>query len=166
MIEIQDEVLVPCSPAELAPLVDDLGAYPRWMSLVHRAEPLGGDPAAWSVELRARARTAARSKRLRMERTVHEPSAHARFERRELDGRRHGTWVLARDTWRSGDATRLVMDLQLRRRLVDSRACWSGRCTRRSNVAKRGWSSSSAGPRAEPPVRAAFEREVDPEATR
>ncbi len=49
---------------------------------------------AWSVELRGRIGPLARSKRLRMERTLHEPDRAVRFERHELDGRQHSAWVL------------------------------------------------------------------------
>ena len=47
-----------------------------------------------------------------MVRTVHEPGARARFERTELDGRRHGEWVLAAEYAAQGDTTRLVMELR------------------------------------------------------
>jgi hypothetical protein len=95
MIEIVDTVVLPCTPAVLSPWIEDLAAYPRWMALVHRAVALGGDPPGWSVDLRARLGPLARSKRLRMVRTVHEPLRRVRFERAELDGREHGRWVLA-----------------------------------------------------------------------
>lgn len=87
----------PCTADALFAFVDDLGCYPRWVDLVHRAEPElpGAERPAWQVELRARLGPLARSKRLRMERTVHDPVAHlAVFERAELDGRRHSPWVL------------------------------------------------------------------------
>jgi hypothetical protein len=90
----------PCPPAALFTAVQDLADYPEWLSIVARAEPIapeeaasGGAP-AWSVELRGRIGPLARSKRLRMVRTVHEPPERVRFERRELDGRNHSAWVL------------------------------------------------------------------------
>ncbi|HQZ35283.1 MAG TPA: SRPBCC family protein [Ilumatobacteraceae bacterium] len=85
----------PCGADALFAFVDDLAQYPRWMDLLHRVEPAGTDEPAWNVELRARVGPFARSKRLRMRRTVHEPSAHrVVFERTEADGRSHSPWVL------------------------------------------------------------------------
>ena len=53
--------------------VRELDRYTEWMPLVHSAVPESGSaPAAWSVELRARVGPFARSKRLRMVRTVME----------------------------------------------------------------------------------------------
>jgi len=89
-------------PAErLFSFVDDLADYPQWMDLVHRVElaaPIDADEGrpAWQVELRARVGPLARSKRLRMRRTVHDGMAHrVVFERAEADGRRHSPWVLS-----------------------------------------------------------------------
>lgn len=79
-------------------LVDDLTAYPQWMDLVHEVaeEPSSADDRrAWQVELQAQVGPFARSKRLRMVRTVHEPDHRVVFERAELDGRRHSPWILA-----------------------------------------------------------------------
>jgi hypothetical protein len=80
--------------------VRDLDRYTEWMPLVHRAvSESGSQPAAWSVELRARVGPFARSKRLRMVRTVMdvgpaESATRIVFERRELDGRPHAAWRL------------------------------------------------------------------------
>lgn len=108
----------PCAPAELFALIEDLGVYPRWLDLVHRAEP---EPApessapvapAWRVDLRARLGPLARSKRLRMERTEHDAgTGRVRFERRELDGRRHAPWVLTATVESDGDGSALTMHL-------------------------------------------------------
>jgi len=107
----------PCAPDELFRFVDDLGHYPMWLDLTHRCEPQpASSPPAWSVELRAQLGPLARSKRLRMVRTVREVAetspdtshdsshdsshdrshgrSHARFERHEVDGRRHSPWIL------------------------------------------------------------------------
>jgi hypothetical protein len=86
-----------CDADTLFAYVDDLSRYPAWMDLVHRVEPLPADPApAWQVELRARVGPLARSKRLRMHRTVHDAAARrVVFERAEADGRRHSDWVLS-----------------------------------------------------------------------
>jgi len=95
-MEIVADLVAPCPPDVLRPFVEDLGAYPRWLDIVTRAEPVE-DPdggAAWAVDLRGRLGPLARSKRLRMVRTVRDGRA-VRFEREELDGRQHSPWVLA-----------------------------------------------------------------------
>ena len=88
----------PGSARRLFDLVDRLDHYPEWMPLTHRVLPAGTDPQgrpAWTVELRARMGPFARSKQLRMVRTVHESDlGHVRFERAELDARSHSPWVL------------------------------------------------------------------------
>ncbi len=112
----------------------DLATYPAWLDVVNRAEPAGVHPPtdahrrragvddaddtdadpAWIVTLRARIGPLARSKRLRMVRTVAD-GHHVRFERRELDGRNHSRWVLSArvdplddEPWRS----RVELDLE------------------------------------------------------
>lgn len=83
-----------CSIEELRPFVGDLARYPEWLTIVPRAEiEADSNPMAWAVELRAKVGPIARSKRLRMVRTLDEPT-HIRFEREELDGRSHSPWVL------------------------------------------------------------------------
>ena len=88
----------PCSAERLFAFVDDLALYPTWMDLLHAMEPVQGgavDEPSWNVELRARIGPLARSKRLRMQRTEHDPAAHrVVFERAEADGRTHSPWVL------------------------------------------------------------------------
>jgi hypothetical protein len=50
----------------------------------------------WDVELRARLGPLARSKRLRMVRTVRDPETFtATFERDQADGRNHSPWTAA-----------------------------------------------------------------------
>jgi uncharacterized protein YndB with AHSA1/START domain len=97
-MDVTADLLAPCSPERLFVWVDDLGHYPEWLDIVPRATPVDaqdGDPGpAWSVDLRGRLGPFARSKRLRMVRTVHEAPHRVRFERLEHDGRRHSPWVL------------------------------------------------------------------------
>jgi hypothetical protein len=108
----------PCPPAELRRWVDDLERYPAWLSIVPRAdrEPTagGGQEAeatpAWAVELRATFGPLARSKRLRMVRTVDDVD-HLRFERSELDGKQHSPWVLDAKVEGTATGSRLVMAL-------------------------------------------------------
>jgi hypothetical protein len=85
------------TPEAAFSMIDDLGRYPEWMDLVYGVTETGPSPTGervWDVELRAQVGPLARSKRLRMVRTVHEPSRRVVFERREVDGRRHSPWIL------------------------------------------------------------------------
>jgi hypothetical protein len=97
-MDLTAELLAPCDRDELFAWVDDLGRYPDWLEIVPRAVPAeahADDPGpAWSVDLRGRLGPFARSKRLRMVRTVHERPHLVRFERAEHDGRDHSPWVL------------------------------------------------------------------------
>jgi hypothetical protein len=97
-MDVVASVEAPCDPLDLFPWVDDLARYPSWLDIVPRAveaAPQADDVGpAWSVDLRGRLGPFARAKRLRMVRTIHEPDAHARFERVEHDGRDHSSWVL------------------------------------------------------------------------
>jgi len=113
-MDVDAELHAACPPQVLFSLVDDLALYPRWVDLVHRADALEHSEgfSAWAVELRARLGPLARSKRLRMERTLHDTDRWvAVFERRELDGRRHSPWVLTAEVHPSGAAATLRMHL-------------------------------------------------------
>lgn len=105
----------PCSPTDLFSWVGSLDTYDRWLEIVPRTEPapaVDGDVGpAWFVTLRGRLGPLARSKRLRMVRTEHDPPHHAVFERRELDGRDHAAWVLRATVTGAQDRSQLVMDL-------------------------------------------------------
>ena len=85
------------TPEALFDVVGDIRTYPHWLDVVSDVAP--ADQAdAWLVTLKARVGPFARSKRLRMVRTVHEPAkggqpASVRFERQEVDGREHSDWV-------------------------------------------------------------------------
>ena len=85
------------APERLFPIVADLGRYPELLDIVHRVEPAEPGPdgrPAWLVTLRAKLGPFARSKRLRMVRTELDEPYRVRFERAELDGRDHSSWVL------------------------------------------------------------------------
>lgn len=102
----------PCGADELFAYVDDLAQYPRWMDLLHRVEPSGTGEPAWHVELRARVGPFARSKRLRMHRTVHDAADHrVVFERAESDGRTHSPWVLRAEVLENDGVSTLHMHL-------------------------------------------------------
>lgn len=104
-----------CGPAELFDWVGSLDTYDRWLEIVPRTDPApprdGDEGPAWFVTLKGRLGPLARSKRLRMVRTHHDPPRSATFERREHDGRDHAAWVLhARVDGDDGTST-LRMDL-------------------------------------------------------
>lgn len=96
-MDIERNVLLAASPADVFAQVDDLARYPGWMNLVHHvssAAPDAPDRPTWNVELRAHLGPLARSKRLRMARTVHHAPQRVVFERAEVDGKDHAAWVL------------------------------------------------------------------------
>jgi hypothetical protein len=123
-VDVDAGLDAPCDAATVFARVDELHDYPAWMSLVHRAEPLGDDGDGrpmWQVELRARVGPLARSKRLRMVRTLHDPDGgQVRFERAEADGRTHAAWVLDARVSESAGGSRLDMHLHYGGRL------WTG----------------------------------------
>ena len=100
-----------CSLEQLRVWVGELSRYPDWLTIVPRADfEEGSEPSAWAVELRAKVGPIARSKRLRMIRTIDEP-VHIRFERNEVDGRSHSSWVLDAQLEAIEIGTRLTMGL-------------------------------------------------------
>lgn len=92
-----DVVIPHATAAEVFQHVETLDRYPPWMRLVHAVQPIEPDEGrpAWWVELRARVGPFARSKRLRMVRTIHEASREVRFERVQPDDRDHANWILS-----------------------------------------------------------------------
>jgi hypothetical protein len=119
-VDVTATLAAPCEPEVLTAWVSDLGRYPRWLEIVPRAVPAAaadGDPGpAWEVDLRARLGPLARSKRLRMVRTELQPATASagsvvRFERRQLDGRRHSPWVLEAVVEPLDGGSRLTMHL-------------------------------------------------------
>ena len=112
-MNLTSDLVAPCPADDLFTWVDDLGRYPQWMPLVHRAVPDDEVAGVWMVELRARVGPLARSKRLRMTRTVLEHPSRVRFERAELDKRQHAPWMLGAELAPTLDAsgTRLTVSL-------------------------------------------------------
>jgi len=90
------EIIEGATPETLFEQVATLDRYPPWMRLVHRVTPMEPDEGrlAWWVELRAKVGPFARSKQLRMVRTVFEPGTRVRFERVQHDDRDHAEWIL------------------------------------------------------------------------
>jgi len=91
-MQYSSDVVVAVEPARVYPYVADLARYVEWMPMVHGVEAV--DAGVWNVELRAKVGVFARSKRLRMKRTVN-TSQHIVFERDEIDGKRHSPWTMA-----------------------------------------------------------------------
>jgi hypothetical protein len=123
-VDVAASMDAPCEVEQLFGFVDELTDYPAWMPLAHRVAPVEPEPdgrPAWEVELRARLGPFARSKRLRMVRTEHDPAgARVRFERMEHDGRQHSPWVLDATVVPDGAGSRLEM------RLHYGGALWTG----------------------------------------
>jgi uncharacterized protein YndB with AHSA1/START domain len=88
-----------------------LDSYPDWLDLittVERAEAAPADPGpAWLVTLRAKVGPFARSKRLRMTRTVADEPHRLTFERAEIDGREHAAWTLDVEIEPEGELSRV-----------------------------------------------------------
>ena len=130
-MDIEARLSTPAAPSRVLELVDDLGVYPQWMPLVHRAEPVVGVADAWNVELRAKVGPFARSKKLRMVRSAYERNDGAErgdvarivFERREIDERQHAMWRLTATVTAANNAAggaELVMHLHYDGRLFVS----------------------------------------------
>ena len=67
-MQYSSDVVVAVEPTRVYPYVADLARYVEWMPMVHGVEAV--DDGVWNVELRAKVGVFARSKRLRMKRTV------------------------------------------------------------------------------------------------
>lgn len=116
-----ESIELACDPSRALSLVDDLTGAGDWLTILAAAERedgldvTDGDRPVWTVELRGRLGPMARSKRLRMVRTAHEPVldgvGSVRFERHELDGRQHAPWVLEADVAPDGPGSRLTVHL-------------------------------------------------------
>ncbi len=121
-MHVEHTLDAPVASSRLFDEVADLARYRRWMPLVHDVVALPPDPdgPAWEVELRAAVGPLARSKRLRMVRTTHEPTTRAVFSRRENDDREHAPWVLTTQIDPAGESSRLTMTLDYGGRL------WTG----------------------------------------
>ena len=111
-MDVTASLEAPCSAEVLFELVDDLSTYPLWNGLGHSAVGEPGNDAAWDVELRARLGPLARSKRLRMVRSVRDAETFmVRFERDQADGRDHAPWVLAATIVERDGLSTLTMQL-------------------------------------------------------
>ena len=103
---------VDCARLHLAMI--DLSAYTQWLDIVYRAEADTqsiGEDAVWNVQLRGKVGPFARSKNLRMVRTVNIAGSKVVFERKELDGRSHSAWVLTADISPKGKGSTVSVHL-------------------------------------------------------
>ena len=108
-MDVTADLDTPHPPERVFALVEDLTRYPAWLDIVPRVVPEDDD--SWMVDLRGRLGPFARSKRLRMVRTLHDAPHAVRFERSERDGRQHSPWVLDASVEANGDGSRLTMHL-------------------------------------------------------
>ena len=103
---------VDCARLHLAMI--DLSAYTQWLDIVYRAEADTqsiGEDAVWNVQLRGKVGPFARSKNLRMVRTVNIAGSRVVFERKELDGRNHSAWVFTADISPKGEGSTVTVHL-------------------------------------------------------
>ena len=113
-MDLVASVEVPVSVEKLFAYVADLANYSSWLEFVHKVELVGESietDAPWLVELRAKLGVLARSKRLRMTRTVCEAPRLVVFERREQDARRHSAWVLRATVSETANGAKLETNL-------------------------------------------------------
>lgn len=120
-IDVRASVDTKVAPEVLYAVVRDLKNYPHWLDLVHCVEvdSTHGDEHAWIVELQARIGPFARSKRLRMVRSVDTHSSLVVFERRENDGKQHASWTLKSEVSALSSGSALHMTLQYGGSLYD-----------------------------------------------
>ena len=113
-MELVASVEVPVSVDKLFNYVADLANYSSWLEFVYKVDLVGESTetdATWLVELRAKLGVLARSKRLRMTRTLCEHPKLVVFERREQDSRRHSDWVLRATVSPTSTGARLETNL-------------------------------------------------------
>lgn len=107
-VDVVADLSCDASPEAVRKVVSDLGTYPDWLDIVGSAVPAspaeGDTGPVWDVVLRASVGPLRRSKRLRMIRTVDEPTRIC-FERSELDGRHHSPWRLEATITDLGEGT-------------------------------------------------------------
>lgn len=108
-MDLEAELVAPCTPEALFAWVRDLERYPEWLEIVTQAVLLDSD--SWAVDLRGKLGPLARTKRLRMVRTTLVEPTEVVFEREEVDGRDHSAWRLRASVSPHDEGARLVMHL-------------------------------------------------------
>jgi len=113
-MDVTATVEAPVGVEKLFAVVADLTTYPHWLDIVHQvsAQATGSvELGAWLVELRGKVGPFARSKRLRMVRSVCESPNKVVFERLEIDGRKHSPWVLTAQVGATSVGSNLTVNL-------------------------------------------------------
>lgn len=107
-MKYSSSVSLNASVESVRPFIADLSRYSEWMPLVFAATPCGVD--VWDVELRAKVGVFARSKRLRMRRTMDSDTLYV-FERDEEDGRQHSPWLMRVSLTPTDNGSTVAIDL-------------------------------------------------------
>ena len=89
----------------------DLAQYPHWLDIVHSVTLDESSENAWIIELRGKVGPFARSKRLRMVRTIDDENTSVVFERSEIDGRNHSEWKLTVFLAGAGSETEVSVEM-------------------------------------------------------
>ena len=114
-MDVVATVEVPVTRERLFSFVSDLANYGSWLEMVHSVNRLEDDRNSnnpgWLVELQARLGPFARSKRLRMVRTVYDAPNVVVFERAEQDSRRHSKWILRASVSETSNGSSLETNL-------------------------------------------------------
>ena len=113
-MDLVASVEVPVSVEKLFDYVADLANYSSWLEFVHKVELVGESTetdTTWLVEVRAKLGGLARSKRLRITRTLCEHPKVVVFERREQDSRRHSEWILRATVSQTATGAKLETNL-------------------------------------------------------
>ncbi|MEK9938736.1 MAG: SRPBCC family protein [Ilumatobacter sp.] len=103
-MDLEESIDVDAPRSDVVAVLGDLASYAEWLDIVAMARPVAGtvdDPGggpAWEVELRARIGPFARTKRLRMVRSVMVDNADGSditFTRCEEGSRQYSDWTLS-----------------------------------------------------------------------
>lgn len=100
-MDLEETIDLAATRPQVVDVLSDLASYAEWLDIVSLAEPAGveiDDRPVWMVELRARIGPFARTKRLRMVRTVLEigpDRTEVLFTRREEGARDYSDWTLS-----------------------------------------------------------------------
>ena len=89
----------------------DLAQYTHWLDIVHSVTRDESSENAWIIELRGKVGPFARSKRLRMVRTIDDENTSVVFERSEIDGRNHSEWKLTVSLAGAGNETEVSVEM-------------------------------------------------------
>lgn len=100
-MDLEETIDLVATRPQVVDVLSDLASYAEWLDIVSLAEPAGveiDDRPVWMVELRARIGPFARTKRLRMVRTVLDigpERTEVLFTRREEGARDYSDWTLS-----------------------------------------------------------------------